>query len=76
MQVCRRSDPELVECIKKSVELVQTKLHTGYPEYNIPSLEPLVLKELIAAEGTGGIKITCRNVLAYGSSNFIIEKLR
>ena len=49
---------------------------TGVPEYNIPSLEPLLLKELVAAEGTGGLRVTCRDINAYGASDFVIEKLR
>lgn len=74
--VCHKNDPEIDTCIMKSVEALKPKLKTGVPEYNIPSLEPLILKQLVAAEGTGGIRITANNVKAYGASNFIVQKIR
>jgi hypothetical protein len=76
LHVCKRNDPKIETCIKKSVEDLRPKLMTGVPEYNIPSLEPLLLKELVAAEGTGGLRITARDVHAYGASDFVVQKLR
>ena len=58
-----------------SVEHLRPSLVKGVPEYHIPTLEPLLLKELVAAE-TGGIKITARNVHAYGASDFIVKGVR
>lgn len=46
----------------------------GIPELNVPSLEPLVMKELVAAEGNG-LKITTENLKVYGCSNFTIQSL-
>ncbi|XP_001607045.1 circadian clock-controlled protein [Nasonia vitripennis] len=76
IHVCKRNDPQIEACIKKSVEDLRPKLMTGVPEYNIPSLEPLLLKELVAAEGAGGLKITAKDVHAYGASDFVVQKLR
>jgi hypothetical protein len=76
IHVCKRNDPNIEACIKKSVEDIRPKLMTGAPEYNIPSLEPLRLKELVAAEGSGGLKITVKDVSAYGASDFVVQKLR
>jgi hypothetical protein len=76
LQVCKRNDPEIESCIKGSVEYLRPKLMTGVPEYSIPSLEPLLLKELVAAEGSNGLRITAKEVKAYGASNFIIQKIR
>lgn len=76
LHVCKRNDPQIEACIKKSVEDLRPKLMTGVPEYSIPSLEPLLLKELIAAEGSGGLKITVKDVHAYGASDFVVQKLR
>ncbi|KAL7294605.1 hypothetical protein TKK_0011911 [Trichogramma kaykai] len=76
IHVCKRNDPQIEECIKKSVEEIRPKLVSGVPEFNIPSLEPLLLKELVAAEGAGGLKVTCHNIKAYGASDFVIQKLR
>ncbi|XP_058803118.1 circadian clock-controlled protein daywake [Phymastichus coffea] len=76
IHVCRRNEPDIEACIRRSVEDLRPQLMSGVPEYNIPSLEPLLLKELVAAEGTGGLKITARDVSAFGASNFIVQKLR
>lgn len=58
-----------------SVEYLRPYLVKGVPEYNIPSLEPLLLKELVAAEGTG-IRISARDVHAYGASDFTVRRLK
>lgn len=76
LQVCKRKDPQIEECIKNSVENLRPQLMTGVPEYNIPSLEPLLLKELVAAENSNGLRITAKEVKAYGASNFLIQKIR
>ncbi|XP_014210436.1 circadian clock-controlled protein [Copidosoma floridanum] len=76
IHVCKRNDPHIEDCIRRSVDELKPKLVTGEPTYNIPSLEPLLLKELIATEGSGGLKITAREIKAYGASNFYIQKLR
>ena len=62
-------------CVAESVEALKPYLMQGVPEYNIPSLEPLLLKELVAAQGTG-IRITAKNVHAFGASNFHVKKLK
>ncbi|XP_066598660.1 protein takeout [Prorops nasuta] len=76
IKVCKKNDPNVEACIQDSVENLKPFLMRGLPEYNIPSLEPLLLKELVATEGTGGIRITARNVRAYGASDFSITRLK
>ena len=48
---------------------------TGAPEYNIPSLEPLIMQELISEEAVG-MKILTTNVSAYGCSDFIVKGIK
>lgn len=76
MHVCSRNDPNIDSCIKESVEHLKPYLVKGVPEFNIPSLEPLILDEVVATEGTAGIKLTARDVHAYGASNFIVLKIK
>lgn len=59
----------------QSVEHLKPYLRDGVPKYNIPSLEPLHLNEVVATEGTG-IKITVRDVDAHGASNFVVRRLK
>nr|XP_033333424.1 circadian clock-controlled protein [Megalopta genalis] len=75
LHVCKRSDPKLSDCIKASVENVKPYLVHGVPEYKLPSLEPLVLKELVSASGNN-INLKLRNVNVYGASNFTVTKMR
>lgn len=75
LHVCRRNDPKINDCIKESVEHLRPYLKSGVPEYAIPSLEPLLLKELVAAEG-GGIKMYAKDVHAYGASDFSVTKMK
>lgn len=75
IHVCKRNDPNFEGCVTESVEYLKPFLQKGVPEYNIPSLEPLLLKELVAAEGAG-LRITAKDVEAFGASDFAITKLK
>nr|KAF7409176.1 hypothetical protein H0235_014028 [Vespula pensylvanica] len=75
LHVCKRNDPNIVNCITESVEYLKPYLQKGVPEYNIPSLEPLLLKQLIASEKSG-LRINAKNVEAYGASDFTITNLK
>lgn len=57
------------------MEALRPYLKTGVPDHNIPSLEPLLLKELTASQGTG-MKISVKNVKVFGASSFKIKKLK
>ncbi|XP_011309503.1 protein takeout [Fopius arisanus] len=74
LHVCKRNDPNINDCIKNSVEHLRPYLLKGVPEYQIPSIEPLLLKEIVAAEG-GGLKLSARDVNAYGASDFSVTKM-
>ncbi|KAJ8673663.1 hypothetical protein QAD02_004925 [Eretmocerus hayati] len=76
IHVCKRNDPDLGECIKKSVNEIKPKLATGLPQYDIPSLEPLIFKELTAGNEANGLKVTVKDIKCYGASDFEIEKIR
>jgi hypothetical protein len=55
-----------------AVEDIRPYLRTGLPEYNIPSLEPLVMQDLISEE-VAGMKIVTSHVSAYGCSDFFVR---
>lgn len=75
LHVCKRNDPNVEACIKESVEHLRPHLVKGEPEYNIPSLEPLQLGELIAAQ-TAGIRVMAKDIKVYGASNFEVTDLK
>lgn len=75
LHVCNRNDPDINKCISESVMHIRPYLVEGVPEYNIPSLEPLLLKELVASESQNGIRISGNNVKAYGASDFTVGRM-
>ncbi|XP_034934943.1 protein takeout [Chelonus insularis] len=76
LHVCKRNDPDIDNCIKSSVEHLRPYLVKGVPEYNLPSLEPLLLKEIVIAEGQGGIRIAGKNINAFGASDFTVASMK
>lgn len=75
IQVCNQADPQLNECMKRSVESLRPYLAQGIPELDVPPIEPLNIGNLNVAD-QGGLKITANNVQAYGPSNFILKKMK
>lgn len=62
----------------KSISLLKPKLVDGIPEYDIPSLEPIDLGELIVpGSRTGqGVSISIRDIRAFGASDFNLTTLK
>lgn len=75
LHVCSRNDPNLGQCIKNSVDNFKPHLKKGLPEYKIPSMEPLLLRELTATTG-GNIKLKLDNVNVYGASDFNLKRVQ
>ncbi|KAH1024376.1 hypothetical protein HUJ05_003867 [Dendroctonus ponderosae] len=74
LHVCKRTDPNLKNCMIASVEDLRPYLITGVPEYNIPSLEPLIMTDFFADEAAG-MKIIVSNVSAWGCTDFFVRGL-
>ncbi|XP_017780980.1 PREDICTED: uncharacterized protein LOC108565842 [Nicrophorus vespilloides] len=75
LKVCKRDEPNLTECIKHALEEIRPYLKKGVPEHNIPSVEPIIIKDLIS-EQSGGLKITTSDVVAYGGGDYIVNDLK
>ncbi|XP_044742557.1 protein takeout-like [Chrysoperla carnea] len=77
LHICKNTgDAAQEECIGQSAMFLRTYLAKGIPEYNLPSLEPLYMDELIASENSAGLKITANKVKAYGASDFYVSKVK
>lgn len=76
--VCKKSDPNINGCVHNSVNNLKPYLVKGIPDYDIPSLEPIDLGDLIVAGSkTGqGLFITAKNIKAYGAGNWILKNLK
>ncbi|KAG8282426.1 hypothetical protein J6590_036392 [Homalodisca vitripennis] len=75
IQICKRNDPHLEDCILDSVEKLRPKLKTGIPELDVPGLEPLVLPVVDVSRGTG-VRARGTNVTVRGASNFKVTNLK
>lgn len=78
LKICNRSDPNLKQCIKESVEQLRPLLSKGIPEFDIPSCEPLIIPEVAIDQGSGtvAVKSVYKNIQVYGPSKFIIRNIK
>ncbi|KAF5296798.1 hypothetical protein FQA39_LY12316 [Lamprigera yunnana] len=75
LHVCNKSDPNLAECVTTAIEELRPYLVKGVPEFNIPSIEPLFMNELISEE-SGDLRIIANNVKTYGCSDFFVRGMK
>lgn len=73
--MCKRYDPNLNDCVEKSLQDLMPTLRSGDEELGLPPLEPLFIKEIVASE-TGGIKLSAYNLNVYGAGNFYMRDLQ
>ncbi|GLV39172.1 uncharacterized protein CBL_06223 [Carabus blaptoides fortunei] len=73
-----RVHPQLNECVKESVELLRPMLNNGIPEFGIPSIEPLIIPEVVLDQGSGAISVrsTYTNIKVFGPSQFILKSVK
>uniref|UniRef100_A0A8D9BCW9 Protein takeout n=1 Tax=Cacopsylla melanoneura TaxID=428564 RepID=A0A8D9BCW9_9HEMI len=75
IHVCNRNDKAMESCIRENIEEIKPKLKDGIPELKIPKLEPLYIKELVAADTTA-LKISTKDLYVYGGSDFNIGQIQ
>lgn len=77
LQICEKSDDNLTECVKSSIELFQKALIDGIPDINISSIDPLQIGDLFKSNRRRhGTNLKVHNVNFLGISKFKIEKLQ
>lgn len=78
LHVCHKSDPNLVGCIKQSIEIIRPYLVSGIPKLDIPPIEPMNVGDLLISEKTQstGLRISAKEISAFGASNFVLKDLR
>lgn len=78
MKICHRNDPNLNDCIKKSVEVIRPYLKTGIPELLVPPSEPLKVPEFELTQAAGAIsmKSTFNNIQVLGTTDFVLKSVK
>ncbi|KAJ1528363.1 hypothetical protein ONE63_006782 [Megalurothrips usitatus] len=68
---CRRDDPKLNECLRKSFNHMIPALARGIPELGVNKFEPLYVDKIGLQKGNGGVIINgaFRNMYVHGPSN-------
>ncbi|KAK2576588.1 hypothetical protein KPH14_005258 [Odynerus spinipes] len=78
LQICHRSDPNLNECVKNSVEHLRPYLKDGIPALHIPACEPLYVPqvEISQAAGPVSVKSSYSDIKLYGGTDFVLKSVR
>lgn len=72
--ICGRRNPNLNDCIVKSVNQIRPKLHEGIPELDVPPVDPLLIKERLTISDTADFKVVASNIRIYDSLDFEIKE--
>ncbi|XP_044743482.1 protein takeout-like [Chrysoperla carnea] len=77
IKVCKRSEPNVNDCIRNSVEQIRPKLLEGIPELEVPPIEPMEIPEVSLTRGpkSANIEALISNVRVWGPANFVIQTL-
>ncbi|XP_053694808.1 uncharacterized protein LOC128742462 [Sabethes cyaneus] len=75
---CKRSDPELIGCIKGALHNLRPYLAMGIPDIKLPPVEPFVMDQLSLqlTGGPQGYRINLKNMEVYGASNFTVKNIK
>ncbi|XP_016922773.2 uncharacterized protein LOC108004406 [Apis cerana] len=74
LQICGQKNPNLDDCVIKSIENLNKKLIEGIPEIDILPIEPFLLDNITIID-MPNFKIVAMNMKLYNLSNFHIEYL-
>ncbi|XP_055546592.1 uncharacterized protein LOC129730946 [Wyeomyia smithii] len=75
---CKRSDPELITCLKGALHHLRPYLAMGIPDIKLPPVEPFVMDQLSLqlTGGPQGYRINLKNMEVYGASNFTVKNIK
>jgi len=75
---CRRSDSQLIDCLKGSLHHLKPYLATGIPDIKMPSVEPFLMDSLSLqlTGGPQGYRVNLKNMEIYGASNFTVKTIK
>lgn len=54
---CKKSDPNIDQCITNTIEGLRGKLKEGIPELDVPAIEPLTLEQIRLLRGPQGARL-------------------
>ncbi|XP_012536725.1 uncharacterized protein LOC118646180 [Monomorium pharaonis] len=69
---CSRKDPNYDQCIVDNLISTREKVCTGMPEFNIPPIEPLLVKKMVIYD-TDSLKLHLKDTKIYGFCDFAVN---
>ncbi|XP_030766700.1 putative beta-carotene-binding protein [Sitophilus oryzae] len=78
IHICHKKDPNVVACIKESIEHLKPKLAEGLPEIDAPGIDPFLLDKVTIFQGSekSGLYAYLENLQVRGAGDFEITKLK
>ncbi|XP_046420963.1 protein takeout-like [Neodiprion fabricii] len=78
LKICHRSDPNLNECIRTSVEALRPHLREGIPLLDIPACEPLHVPQVEISQGSGPVAVrsTYTDIQVSGATDFLLKAVK
>ncbi|RVE47052.1 hypothetical protein evm_008334 [Chilo suppressalis] len=76
IEVCKRDQATISECVRHSIETLKPRLSKGLPELDVPGIEPFYVPEIVLASG-GQLPLSAvgKDVKVSGAANFSIRSL-
>lgn len=76
LDVCKRDQNTIDNCVLKSIQKLRPKLAQGIPELNVPGIEPFIIPELVVDSGDlVQFSAVGRDVKVSGAGNFSIKTI-
>lgn len=75
---CNKSDPQLNECIRTTLNHLRSYVVKGIQEINVPPIEPLIIQKMQMENGHGPVKMRgiFSNMTIYGASNYTVLSVK
>lgn len=78
IKVCHKSDPNLNECVKQSIQNLRPYLENGIPELLVPPIDPLLVPNITIKQQAGAIQLDSvfTNMYFDGGSQYHLRGVR
>ncbi|XP_075236270.1 protein takeout-like [Lycorma delicatula] len=78
INVCHTSDPGYNQCVKKMLHSLKPYLIKGVPKLKIPSVEPMIVPQILIQQGSGPVSIDSKftNQKFHGITNYTVTSLK
>ncbi|CAK1600168.1 unnamed protein product [Parnassius mnemosyne] len=77
IQVCKRDQETINECVRESIEQLRSKLLKGIPDLNVPSIDPFYISEISPPVGKNmrAFQAVGKDIVVSGAGNFTIKSV-